>query len=295
MNRWLIVLVLFLFKLIPCHGSDSTQLSPHLFYPKKFRTAPSYTFNFTEDTSSFYQPVISVYLGGFHAFSRSKLAINSEQLEGTMMDTEKNLGLKEKKIIPRLELIFVPFRRQEIHFLYYTIRRKATDSLPGGINFGDHGFLPKTPVTTKLNFSQYALTYRYRFLSERGCHAGLSFGGRLYNLDTRLQAHLNGHSFSAEANINAPAPMVGVHATIHSLRHFVVRGSAEYFRLDRRNWGFETIDVRAGIEYYPASHIGIGVDLHYFNTDIERIPSGKLNGRIKYSFAAASLYTGIRF
>lgn len=107
-------------------------------------------------------------------------------------------------------------------------------------------------------------------------------------------SNLNGHSYSAERSVLAPVPLLGVHGTFNSGKHFLFRGTAEYFRLNVNDWDFRTIDARAGIEYYPIKNLGIGADYHFFDTIVRKVPSGKLDGEIDYKFNAFSLYLAIR-
>lgn len=293
MKSWVFALLLgILFTGTSKAGSDSLSLRKKNINQNKFS---SLSFKYSTDTSEIYQPFFRIYLGGFHAYSKSSITIHSdESRNGTDINPKKTFEHGEKKIIPRVEIILNPLKRHEIGFIYWTINRERTDTLNQYVRFRDTIFYPNTIMNSKFYFTQYELSYRYAFISNRRLRAGLSFGGKLLESDTRFRTIQNGHSYGVQKKIYAPIPLVGVHTTINISKHFSFRAAAQYLRLHRTNWYFQTIDGRAGIEYYPVKNLGIGIDYHYFDTDIQRIPSEKLNGEIEYRFSAVSIYMGLR-
>jgi len=281
-----IVLLTFLL-LINCQVIAKTSIEPDSTKTVKIEDEP--------EEEEVYEPFLRVYLGGFHAASKTSLFINSSMLgKGTTIDPEEALGIDEKKIIPRAEVIFNPGKRHEIGFTYWTIRRSNTRILDRDIQFGDATFSKNSSVTSKFNTTNYALTYRFSIFVDQHWDAGASIGGKIIDFDTRINANLNGNSYSKKNRTYAPVPLLGIHGGYKSGKHFIARGTAEFFTLNISEWDFSMIDARIGMEYYPIRHLGIGIDYHFFDTRIDKVPSGKLDGQFKYRFNAVSLYLALR-
>lgn len=248
-----------------------------------------------KDSHEVYDPFINIYIGAFHAFTKSSITFNSDALgRGTTIDPETVFGHKDRRILPRAEVIINPGKRHAINLTYWTVQRNRTRVLQENVNFGDTTFYINSSVTSKLKLTNYSGSYRFSIFAKPHWEAGLSLGGKFIDSYNSVRANLNGHTYSVTKQFYAPIPLGGIHATVNSGKHFLFRGTAEYFKLEIDDWDFHTLDLRGGIEYYPFKHIGIGLDYHYFDTLIRKVPSGKLNGEIELNFHAVSLYLGIR-
>lgn len=241
-----------------------------------------------------FDPFFRLYLGGFHSFSQTSLALNSATLgRGTDLDVESIFG-EERKIFPRVEAIFNVGKRHEIGLTYWAIRKKRSAALDRDIQFGDTTFYINTSVEARFNFSNYGFTYRYAILANEHWFAGASLGFKLVDIEAGLKANLNERSYGNSKRLYAPLPLVGLHAAYKTSEHFLVRSTFEYFGLNIDDYRFRVLDFRTGVEYYPIKNLGIGADYHFFNTNFKKVPSGELDGNIDFRFNAISLYLALR-
>lgn len=128
-----------------------------------------------------------IVLSGAEVHLGSKLRVDDNG-QGTLIDIEKILGLKDSRFQPRLAGTWSFARRHEIELGYQWVRREAATTLTRDITFRDSTYRVGASVNTSFNSDQLFGTYRWAFSVSDRSEYGLSVGFGALFLDFGLAA-----------------------------------------------------------------------------------------------------------
>jgi len=135
--------------------------------------------NHLEDRYVFLLSGAAVHLG-------SQLRVDGDLSQGTLIDIEKILGLKNTRFQPRVAFTWSFARRHELELGYQWVRREAGTTLSRDIVFRDSTYHAGGAVNTTFNSDQLFGTYRWAFSVSDRSEYGLSVGFGALFLDFGL-------------------------------------------------------------------------------------------------------------
>jgi hypothetical protein len=153
-------------------------------------------------------------LSGAEVHLGSKLRVD-ENGEGTLIDIERILGLKDSRFQPRIAGTWSISRKHEIELGYQWVRRDAGAVLSRDIVFRDSTYHLGASVNTSFNSDQLFGTYRWAFRVRDQSEYGLSVGFGALFLDFGLAALTSGPNstiaFENKKTATEPSASIGLY------------------------------------------------------------------------------------
>lgn len=224
----------------------------------------------------------------------SRVRLDSDLLgRGTEIDLEDEFGLRGETNIARGDLWWRidDDRRHRVELSVFDIRRSGTRQIQREIQFGDEVFAINSTVEAFFDTTVIKGNYRYNFYVDDDLEVGASIGVHGIGLTTGLSQG----DVDVRETFDAPVPLPVVGLAAEWLPfdrvRFLAATDALYVKLDDIGGGFGTedlegylLDVRAGIEWEPIDHFGLGIGYNFFQLDAEYGEDlVSLNGRYRYS------------
>ena len=227
----------------------------------------------------------SIYAGAFFANYDSKLRKSSDDLLGTRIDLEEDLGMDDDDVILRAAIAARPWPKHRFFFSYMNMDRTGDKALDSDIAFDGVIFPAGTQVDSKLNLGMYRGGYTWSFLQQQSWELGLSVGVYLIDLDVRLGS--KDFDIRAEDGTTEPFPMVGLSGTWLLGKDWLIRGGAEAFAIDRGNTDGDFYNVSLSGEYQVTENLSLGAGYDLVSIDAK---DTKNNDEIDYNYDGAMIY-----
>lgn len=217
---------------------------------------------------------VSVAIGGYLPSVSSQGQLSSSSNSGTDIDLENSLGLPTSSQSLVLDAAVRVGDRSLITANYFAFSRSGSTTLTDTIHFGNGTYVPGAFVSANGGLSYFGFSYRYYFLR----HPRWQIGGGIGLDELDVNASIVGIQTVAAVTdtvrravaVAAPAPMLGLFADWEVLRHFYLRGSAEYMSIAVSDASGSITDDRAALEWYAVKQYGIGLGYHYVALKVDK-------------------------
>jgi hypothetical protein len=244
-----------------------------------------------------------VLIGGYRPTLNTTTRLDADNgLGGTSIDLEDDLGMDSDVTTLWGELNLSLGRRSSLWFSYTGIQRSSSRSLGKEITFGGLTFAANAKVTAHANSNYYFAAWRYALLFSAENEFGLSLGLTVVDLKSDIQYETSailgipgfaGPGEKREANLTAPAPLVGAYLISRIGRFAGFRLAGQFTKINVSGYTGTMLDGRAGLEFYPVPVAGIGIGYYANRLTIDQGfgPSGTLD----YSMNGPLVYLRLGF
>ncbi|MFQ5936349.1 MAG: hypothetical protein ACE5LB_08080 [Acidiferrobacterales bacterium] len=210
----------------------------------------------------------SINVGVFLPTMSTEVRLSSSTLGlGTRFSLENDLGMDDEPTVPRIEGYYRFTRRHRIDYSLQDLSRDATTVLQRDIQYGDVIFPAGTQVASNFDLKVLKVSYMYSFFQTRTWDLGFTAG--LYGFDFDGSIVAPAARLVERDEEFAPFPMVGIRATYALKPVLFLKGSFEYFEIDRSDVEAEVTDIWVALEYKTGKKLGIGIGYNDFDLDGE--------------------------
>jgi hypothetical protein len=184
----------------------------------------------------------------------------SAGVAGTLVNAERDLGLKNRLNQGRMELIFRVRERHRLRVDYFGSERDGDRSLDREILFAGHTFMTGDLVQSALQYSMLGFTYTYSVLRTERFELGAGFGVHLLQADARGTDVTRAQH--AESSGVGAAPTPALDATWAISQRFAWTVRAQFLRASVNGITGSLGDYHTDLQYRwrPNFELGVGYE-----------------------------------
>lgn len=228
-------------------------------------------------------------IGGFFPTVATEARLNAGQdVEGTEIDFESQLGLEDNVASPRLGLLWRFTRRSGISASYFQLNRDGTDTASIDIKWGDLDIPASTPVYSKVDTEVLTLSYTYAFLQRPSWELAVSGGLHVTRFEATIQL-VDDPGQAEGGTATAPLPVVGLVGGFEFGKRWTLLGKSRFFALEVGDYKGRIIELSAFAQYAFSKHVGIAAGLDFFQTDLES-EDDDFQGQFQWSYFGPGVY-----
>ncbi len=224
-------------------------------------------------------------------------------LAGAAIDLEDVLGLDERTNTYLLSVSYRINRRHSLGLSGTDLRRTASRTLEGEIEWGDYVYRADATVQTELRTRVYKLTYRYDFSDTDRLNAGFAVGLSTFDLGLTLSGEARLESDEGEewvegvvegASAIAPVPVIGFYLDYALSPRWIVRFQADLIELSLGAHEGRVVEADFAIEYGISDLFAVGLGLGGSDLEYGSDKGGERFG-IRYRFSSVGAYAAFTF
>ncbi len=241
-----------------------------------------------------------VFVGGFFARLETDTRITSNDLGGTTVSLEDDLGLDDDEVV-----LFGGFRwrfgkRHSLGVTHVGLDRDADQILSRDLQIGDNLFTVSAETMTEFDFSFTTLSYQLSFWAHDRFDLGLMVGVSNVSFDFEVVGDVNTPVGGATARVaegeDYPVPSVGLGFRYKFTDDWLVRGGATYFEYEIDDEWFASMFLAGvGVEWFPWRHFGFGVEYDFVSFEYDEDDSNSDQFDVDFEYSGIRLNAIGRF
>ena len=233
---------------------------------------------------------LSLTAAAFNPNYETKIRKSRGDTDGSLISLEDDLGLDDDDVIPVLSLAFRPWAKHKFFLSYMGMDRDAQKVLSEDLSFDGITFPAGTDVDTEFNIDMYRAGYTWSFLQNESWELGVSVGAYWVEMDMQMSAFKG--FLDADYDESEPFPMFGFSGSWLLNDNWLIRGTAEAFRIDMGDTEGDFYNVRIEAEYAVTENISLGAGYDLVRIDVE---DTKKNNRVTYDYDGALAFVRWHF
>lgn len=247
-------------------------------------------------TQQTFQVALGVFLNG----SALEIQANGHTLDNaTEVDWDNTFGDKDTNRF-RLDALWRITGRHHLRLMYTDYSRRDTRQIDREIQWQDDVFPIGVEVEGTLGFEIIELAYEFAFLQSERFELAGGIGLHYTTFDAGLTATVSapGGSGTREiggtASVDAPLPVIGVHALWRMFGSFYLEGQAQAFAMSMDEYDGQILNFRGALIWQPMELLGIGVGYDYFNVDLD-IDRPRFDGSMDWTYSGPQFFVSMSF
>lgn len=198
----------------------------------------------------------------------TKLRVDPSALQqGTLIDTEGDLGLEEDQVLTQAELTLLPGERHLIRLSALSSRRSAQTIIDRQITFGDDVYNINERVDSELDLSLFGLTYGYRFFVHDRAELTGTFGVQIASVEANAEVRSRVNR-EAEDGV-APLPLLGVEGRFDFTDRWSAEGRFQYLSVNIDEVDGSIMDGRLALTWRMNPYLVFGLGYRRFAVEID--------------------------
>jgi hypothetical protein len=195
----------------------------------------------------------------------STIRVDTDEGDGTELDSEDDLGLDRSNVRPRLAFRWRPGRRHELEAAYLPVTRTGGQVLERDVVIDSVTYTAGAELESSIRNDQLGVDYRYAIHAGERTLAGLAAGVGVTWIDTRFTgtgtvtggAGQQTGSFTVEESLRAPTVAIGGFGQFRVGDRWYVDTELGGFYLDIDNINIRILQVLGAVRYYPLTWLGL--------------------------------------
>lgn len=198
----------------------------------------------------------------------TKLRVDPSALQqGTLIDTEGDLGLEEDQVLTQAELTLLPGERHLIRLSALSSRRSAQTIIDRQITFGDDVYNINERVDSELDLSLFGLTYGYRFFVHDRAELTGTFGVQIASVEANAEVRSRVNR-EAEDGV-APLPLLGVEGRFDFTDRWSAEARFQYLSANIDEVEGSIMDGRLALTWRLNPYLVFGLGYRRFSVEID--------------------------
>lgn len=208
---------------------------------------------------------------------------------GTTLSGESDIGLTDKRVMPDIELVLLPGKRQLFRLNGFSSRRSGTAVLTQNVRFDGNDYFINDTVKSTLNLDLVGVGYAWRLFKAPRYELDVGLDVNIAAVETNVFVPRRAVREADDAVV--PIPMLDVEARWEVIKNWHLLGRYRSCCLglvkDNDISGSIT-DWRVGVQWQFAQHLGVGLHYRSFNVQVESA-SGSQPGAVRLDHKGAEL------
>jgi len=209
---------------------------------------------------------------------------------GTPVNAERDLGLKSRMELGRLEFAFRLRQRHKLRVNYYEADRGASHTLANTIVFGDQTFLGGQTVDTTINWRSFGLSYTYSLYRSDTFEVGTGLG--VYFLQAEALGAVPATGQQTDKSAAEPVPTLPLDLTWAISRRWAVTARGNYVKATVSGFDGSYTDLHGDLQYRWNPYFSLGVGFTSMHISLSG-DSGSIPGVVSMSFKGPEAF--VRF
>jgi len=238
----------------------------------------------------------NIQLGGFLLSTETTLRVDGEFDQGTEIDSERDLGLKDSDRF-RIDAYWRIAPKHKIRLMYFDTSNSADKTLERTIEFNDTIYTVGLDVHAKTQTQVTELAYEYTFMKRDTYDLSGSFGIHNLKFQTSLGGELNGNplpNLQNTAEANGPLPVLGLHGVWRFNDQFYIDALVQYFQISFDQYDGSVTDLTASAVWQFSKHVGVGAGWNNFITKVD-VDGDNFNGMLRWKYGGARIFVTASF
>ena len=239
-------------------------------------------------------------LGTFLVNTDTEVRVDGKLAPGTPIDFDKSFGDEGDQTRFRLDGSWRFAKRHKVRAMIFSTSRSNSREFDQDIEWEDEVFPVGAKIKGEVDFAVYQVAYEYLFLRRESWELGASVGVHYTTFETKLSATVDtggtagSGTRKADADLNAPLPVIGLHGTWGLGHNLWLDGTAQFFSLSIDEYDGSLQDYRIGLVWQPKSWAGIGIGYNRFAVDVDVDTSG-FKGALDWTYQGPIIYYSVMF
>lgn len=187
--------------------------------------------------------------------------------QGTLINAEDDLGLRETKNLPLAEITLLPGERHLLRLSGFSLRRSAQQVINRTIVFDDQTYLPGERVDSTLNLTMLGLTYGYSVVQLPRVDVALTFGIQVIEVEANAVVRSRVVR-DAETGVT-PLPLAGIEGRFDFNDRLSAEARLQYLSVEFDEIDGSIMDARAAITYRQNPHLVFGLGYRTFSVEVD--------------------------
>ncbi|HUL45913.1 MAG TPA: hypothetical protein VLV25_02300 [Steroidobacteraceae bacterium] len=209
---------------------------------------------------------------------------------GTPVNAERDLGLKSRMELGKVEFAFRLRERHKMRVDYYQADRSAGHTLANTIVFGDQTFLAGQTVQTTINWRSFGLTYSYSLYRSDRFEVGTGLG--LYFLQTEAIGQIPATGQQTDKSAAEPVPTLPLDLTWAISRRWAVTARGNYVKAKISGFDGSYTDLHGDLQYRWNPNFSLGLGFSSMRISLSG-DSGSIPGVVSMSYQGPEAF--VRF
>jgi hypothetical protein len=207
------------------------------------------------------------------ASSDTRLRVDpSATQQGTLLDTEDDLGLDENELLAQAELTLLPGERHLVRLSALSSRRSAQTVILRQIRFEDDVYNSGERVDSEMNLALFGLTYGYRFLVQDRAELTGTFGIQIASFDAN--AEVRSRVLREAENGVAPLPLLGLEGRYDFTDRWSAEARYQYLTANIDDVDGSIADGRLALTWRANPYLVLGLGYRRFSVNIDSENTG---------------------
>jgi hypothetical protein len=211
----------------------------------------------------------------------------SDTVTGTHVDAESDLGLKDSKIMPQLELTLLPGKHHLVRLSAFSLRRSAQEVIDKTIIFDDDIYFPGERVDSELNFAMVGLTYGYRFVASERAELAATLG--IHITEVEANAVVRSRVLRESESGVVPIPLLGIEGRYAFSSRWSAELRVQYLGGKESDIDAFISDVRGAFTWRQNPHLVWGLGYRAFKLKVDSKDEDD-TGRVDLHFDGPELF-----
>ena len=186
---------------------------------------------------------------------------------GTLIDTERDLGMDAVEFLPQVELTMLPGKNHLLRLNALTTRRSSQTTINRQITFDDQVYQVGELVDSELNLTLFGLTYGYRFVANEKAELAATLGVQIASVDAN--AVVRSRVVRDSEDGVAPIPLIGLEGRYEFKKNFAAEARAQYLGANIEDVDGSILDARIAATYRLNPYLVFGLGYRIFKIDID--------------------------
>jgi hypothetical protein len=241
-----------------------------------------------------------VTLGTFLVNTDTEVRVDGKLGTGTPIDWDESFGDEGDQTRFRLDGSWRFAKRHKVRAMIFSTSRTDSREFDREIEWEDEVFPVGAKIKGEVDFAVYQVAYEYLFLRRESWELGASAGIHYTTFETKLSATVEtqggavSETRKADADLNAPLPVIGLHGTWGVGHNLWLDATAQFFSLSIDEYSGNLQDYRIGLVWQPKSWVGVGVGYNRFAVDVDVDTSG-FKGALDWEYDGPIIYYSVMF
>ena len=207
--------------------------------------------------------------------------------QGTLIDTEDDLGLDKSEMVPQAELTLLPGERHLVRLSALTSRRSATKRIEKQIRFEDDVYNVNETVASKLDLTLFGLSYGYRFIVRDRAELTATFGIQIATIEAN--AFVPTRMVRDPEDGVAPIPLIGLEARYDLNERWSLEGRFQGLTANIKDVEGTIRDGRVATTFRVNPYLVLGLGYRTFSVDVDSQDQGN-PGRVDLNIGGPLLF-----
>jgi outer membrane protein len=211
---------------------------------------------------------------------------------GEEVDLEDVFGQSENENVLQLDAFWRFNRYHRIEAGFFELVRNGSITIEDELRFGDDTHTPGSTVNSRSHFKSIRIGYAYALVRDQQKELGLMAGIHFSSFDAIISSPDN--DLTEESRLDAPLPVIGVHASVNLSAALTIAARAQIFRTDYDAYEGSLNYLSFEVRKQFGKQINAGLGFNYYRMKL-RSSDTDLNGFVDIQHYGPVVFLGYEF